>query len=250
MPVELSLPRQVLALASLLVFASAAQAGTTISPVVSGGGGGAGAGGGYTLGVTAGQPATGPGASPNYAVQAGFWPALDVAPTATPMTVARTAGVPRLLVAWADVTTHWRAADGGVATLKGMSLTTAGGVTCQTNSTWILYHNNNNVADQITYTITDAQGEVTTGAIQITINPFVTGQTTGSLTVSNGKVNVSFHAIPDLSYKVQRSLDLAAWKTIGPVVARSNDGVVSLTDDFADLTSAPASAYYRLMWEP
>ena len=69
------------AVACLLLFATAACAATTISPVVlSGGGYGGGVGGVYGVSQTTGQPALGTGTSASYSLVTGFWPAVNSSP--------------------------------------------------------------------------------------------------------------------------------------------------------------------------
>jgi len=132
---------------------------------------------------------------------------------------------------------------------------TLGGVTVLTNSVQILYPASApNVNDQIRYTITDATGEPSLGLINVVLNPFVYGQQTAAMTVSGGRVALTFYGIPGLKYDVQRSTNLTAWATIksnysvdstGP-----NAGLINIIDLFSDLGYTPPSVYYRLVWNP
>ena len=170
-------------------------------------------------------------------------------PVAAPMTVQRTAGL-RLKIAWSDVTNNWSdSPDGDPVTLTSMSLVTTNLINLTTNSTYIFYTNSPNVNDQITYTISDGQGGTNTGVINVVINPFVTGQLTGSITVSGSSVTVTNYGIPTFTYVTQRSTNLVNWVSIATNTVSSN-GVITVTDTFSDLGGPPASAYYRLGWSP
>jgi hypothetical protein len=171
-------------------------------------------------------------------------------PVAAPMTVERTAGL-RLKIALSDVTTNWSdSPDGDTVTLTSMSLVTTNLINLTTNSTFILYTNSPNVNDQITYTISDGQGGTNTGVINVVINPFVTGQLTGSITVSGSSVTVTNYGIPTFTYVTQRSTNLVNWVSIATNTVPTN-GVINVTDNFSDLGgNIPISAFYRLGWSP
>jgi hypothetical protein len=169
-------------------------------------------------------------------------------------TVYRTAGLV-LHIFWNNVITNWTDVS-GPPVFTGMNLVTTNGVTVLTNSVQILYPASApNVNDQITYTITDATGEPSTGRINVVVNPFVSGQQNSApLIVSGGRVALTFYGIPGLKYDVQRSTNLTAWATIesnysvdstGP-----NAGLINIIDLFSDLGYTPPSVYYRLVWNP
>src|ERR1019366_6768324 len=117
-----------------------------------------------------------------------------------------------------------------------------------TNSTWIFYTNSPNVNDQITYTISDSQG-TNTGVINVVINPFVSGQQSGAVTIVGSSVTVTNYGIPTFTYVTQRSTNLVNWVSIATNTVLSS-GVINVTDTFGDLGGPPASAYYRLGWSP
>jgi hypothetical protein len=77
--------------------------------------------------------------------------------------------------------------------------------------------------------------------------PF-TGQNT-SLTVSGGTNALTFHGIPGYVYTIQRSINLLTWANIATNTAAGN-GLILATDHFADLGTPPATAFYRLAWQP
>ncbi|HAO78392.1 MAG TPA: hypothetical protein DCQ92_05330 [Verrucomicrobia subdivision 3 bacterium] len=170
-------------------------------------------------------------------------------PVAGVTTIYRTAGL-RLKIAWSDVTNNWSdSPDGDPVTLTSMSLVTTNLINLTTNSTYIFYTNSPNVNDQITYTINDGQGGTNPGVINVVITPFVTGQLTGSITVSGSSVTVTNYGIPTFTYVTQRSTNLVNWVSIATNTV-SSSGVINVTDNFSDLGVPPASAYYRLGWAP
>ncbi|HUB86683.1 MAG TPA: Ig-like domain repeat protein, partial [Verrucomicrobiae bacterium] len=174
-------------------------------------------------------------------------------PTATAYNVSRTAGL-NLLITISNLTNQWNDVDGDTVAMNWINLVTTNGVTVRTNSSLILYTNNLNVNDQITYVINDGQGGTNTGVINVTVNPFVTGQQTSTpLSVSGGSVTATFFGIPTYIYEVQRSTNLNAgigWVNISTNTVGSG-GTFSITDQFSDLGGhIPSSAYYRLEWHP
>ena len=174
-------------------------------------------------------------------------------PVAAALNVSRTAGL-NLLITLSSLTNNWSDLDGDPVTRTGINLVTTNGVTLRTNSVLILYSNTRNVNDQISYAISDGLGGTNTGVINITINPFVTGQqTAAALTVSNGIVSTTFYGMVGCTYEVQRSTNLVSgigWIDISTNTVGTN-GVFTISDSFTDLGgSIPSSAYYRLEWHP
>jgi hypothetical protein len=185
--------------------------------------------------------------SADYAQRGGYIGQLNNLPVAGVTTIYRTAGL-RLKIAWSDVTTNWSDADGYPVTLSGLNLVTTNLINLTTNSTWIFYTNSPNVNDQITYTISDSQG-TNPGVINVVINPFVSGQQSGAVTIVGSSVTVTNYGIPTFTYVTQRSTNLVNWVSIATNTVSSN-GVINVTDTFGDLGGPPASAYYRLGWSP
>jgi autotransporter-associated beta strand protein len=172
-------------------------------------------------------------------------------PVAAPMTVTRTAGL-ALLVALSDVAANWSDADGDTVTLTGINLVTTNGVNLMTNASWILYTNSPNVNDQISYGITDGFGGTNIGYINIVINSSVTG-TNSIASITTGSTNViKAYGIPGYNYILERATNLApaVWVDVSTNAAATN-GVINAVDVFNDLgKTPPASAYYRLEWQP
>ena len=176
---------------------------------------------------------------------------VDHPPVAALMTVTRTAGL-ALHVALSDVATNWSDADGDSTTLTGINLTTTNGVNLMTNSSWILYTNSPNVNDQISYGISDGFGGTNIGYINIVINSSVIG-TNSIVSITTGSTNVvKAYAIPGYDYILERATNLApaVWIDVSTNAAATN-GVINAVDLFNDLGNIPpASAYYRLKWQP
>lgn len=174
-------------------------------------------------------------------------------PVTGAISYTRTAGL-KLRIFWADIVTNWSDADGDLVTLAGFNVVTTNNVNLLTNDLQILYPSSLNVNDRITYTITDGQGWTNTGIINVVVNPFVTGQQTlATLTLSNNTITTTFHGIPDYVYEVQRSTNFSGglgWLDIATKTVGAN-GLIQVTDAFPDLGGQiPASAYYRLKWNP
>ena len=174
-------------------------------------------------------------------------------PMAGVMNVVRTAGM-QLRIMLSDLATNWSDPDGDTVSLAGLNLATTNNVNLLTNSTQILYTNSPNVNDQITYTVGDGYGGTNTGIINVVVNPFMTGQSTASaMTVSNSTLTTTFYGIIGFVYEVQRSTNLSAgrgWVNIATNTVGGN-GRIEAVDNFSDLGGqVPASAYYRLKWQP
>ena len=173
-------------------------------------------------------------------------------PTASVMTVTRTAGT-RVHIFLTDVATNWSDVDIDPVTLAGVNLVTTNGMNVLTNSSQILYTNSTNVADQISYTITDGQGGMTTGYINIVMAGAVTGTNSiANINIGGSTNTVTAYGIPGYSYILERATNLvpAIWVDVSTNTAATN-GVINAMDSFDDLGSVPpGSAYYRLKWQP
>jgi len=217
-----------------------------------GGSGGTSSGGQYAVSDTIGQPTGGDALTGgDTAFDDGFWSLFYLVPSipvAQPMTVYRTAGL-TLKIALADVATNWSDADGETVSLAGVNLVTTNGVNLTTNSNYIFYTNSPNLNDLVTYSIADSLGATNVGIINIAIVASVTGQLTGSITVSGGSVTVGFAGRPGYGYGVERSTNLVDWVTVWNTNAPAS-GLFNYTDTFGDLGGTPPSAYYRLSWSP
>jgi hypothetical protein len=168
----------------------------------------------------------------------------NAAPVATDVAVTRTAGT-RVLIAVSSLTNHWSDANHDLVTLSYVTTNTPGGAVLVTNSSFILCPSNApNVNDTISYTISDGT-TTATGHIVITINPFVTGQSTGIITVTPPNlVTLTFQGIPGFTYTVQWAPSPSGpWSTLTTVL--DVNGPFTATDP-----SPNNPAYYRLEWQP
>jgi hypothetical protein len=84
--------------------------------------------------------------------------------------------------------------------------------------------------------------------VTVAINYFVTGQN-AAVIASGSSVALIFHGIPNNNYVIERSTNLTVWADIFTNPAATN-GLINATDNFSDLGVVPASAYYRLKWQP
>jgi len=189
-------------------------------------------------------------------------------PVAATLTVSQTEGL-TLLIPLSSLATNWSDLDGDPITITNINTVSTNGqtvylVNVTTNSDrsfatnafgFIGYaYKANTQADQISYTITDSHGGVTTGYVDIvpSTTPVFGATPSSPITISGSSATVNFVATPGFTYEVQRSTNLvsgAGWVNIGSV--SPNGPVFNYQDYFTDLGGvAPGSAYYRLAWTP
>jgi hypothetical protein len=146
-----------------------------------------------------------------------------------------------------DLVTNATDMDGDTLTVTSTGVST-NGITLQTAPGIMLYVNTNGVNDAFTYTLSDGYGGSATGTNYVNFTPFATGQS-GNVTVGGGVANLVFYGIPTYRYGVQRSTNMTDW-TIILITNAPTGGAFHYTDNFSDLGAPPASAYYRLIWNP
>jgi autotransporter-associated beta strand protein len=137
--------------------------------------------------------------------------------------------------------------DGDALALVYINLTTLKGITLLTDSTFLYYSNNLNVADQFSYTISDGHGGSATGTVAIA--PLTSGQFVSQPNVNGNSVTLHFAGNAGSVYFLERSTNLSAWLTISTDVLPAS-GVLDYTDDFHDLNQPPSAAFYRVRWSP
>ena len=190
-------------------------------------------------------------------------------PVANVMTVTRTAGL-ALIIALSDVATNWTDSDSDHVSLTGVTMQSTNGVNLfplnwttnldgtivTTNSyAFIGYTNSPNVADQISYNISDGQGGTNIGFVNIVIQSSVTGTNsiTGHDFSSPYSNTVTAYGIPYFYYTLERSTNLTSpvWVDVSTNQAASN-GVINAVDTFWDLggVKPSPSAFYQLKWQP
>ena len=138
--------------------------------------------------------------------------------------------------------------DGNTLTVSSTGIST-NGITLQNGPGFFGYINANSVNDRFSYTVTDGFGGSATAFIYINFNPFVAAQN-ATVVTSNNVARLAFCGIPGYRYGIERSTNLVGWTLILITNAPGN-GAFLYTDNFSDLGSnAPASAFYRLLWNP
>ena len=184
-------------------------------------------------------------------------------PVAGLMIASRTAGL-FLELSLSDLATNWTDADGDPVSLTAINLTTTNGVSLfpiglatnldgsyiTTNGAFLGYVPGADVADRISYSISDGQGGTNIGYINIVVVSPDAG--TNSITgLTGGNPNgLTAYGVPGFNYITERSTNLTDWVEISTNTAATN-GVINVIDAFSDLGSnAPSAAYYRLLWQP
>ena len=142
-------------------------------------------------------------------------------------------------------------ADADVLTLAGLTLTTTNGIPLLTNATSVTYSNRATVNDQFSYVLSDGKGGSVTGLVSIVnLGSSPAAQFASAPAWTGSSVYLQFSAVPGWTYFLDRSSGLPSgwvtiWTNIGPP-----GGSFDYTDDFHDLNQPPASAFYRLRWQP
>jgi len=163
----------------------------------------------------------------------------------------RNAGIASLRILISDLLTNVTDADGDAITMAGIGTSTNSITVATAGTNYLNYYNTNNVNDQFSYTVTDGYGGTNSGLVSIVVSNASVGQITGQLTSFTGGVaNLAFHGIPNYGYIAERSTNLTDWVDVVTNSAATN-GVINVSDTFDDLGGVPpASAYYRLKWQP
>jgi hypothetical protein len=138
--------------------------------------------------------------------------------------------------------------DGEPVFFVGVSTTTSNGLALGTQASQILVPANS-LADGFSYTIADSIGVTTTGAVTISIITNVTCKVISLDLSIPGEAWVTFTGVPWYAYECQRATNVTFTGTVQswPVQAWA-DGSIHWWDNFADLTSQPSRAFYRLHW--
>lgn len=170
-------------------------------------------------------------------------------PATTPLAFTNTA--PSVLeIPFATLVAAATDPDGNPLTVSSVNLTTTNGITLTTNETTIFYSNQQSVTDQFSYTISDGHGGSAMGVVRIeNIGAPPSAEFTSSPSVNGNSVTLNFTATPGWTYYLDRSTNLPNWTTIWTNTAPPS-GVFEYTDTFEDLGGQPASAFYRVRWEP
>ena len=159
------------------------------------------------------------------------------------------AGQP-LAINIADLTWSDYDPDGEPVFFVGASATTSNGLALTTQGTQILVPANS-LADSFTYTIADDVGATTNGTATISIITKVTSRALSLDRAPDGSATISFTGVPWYEYECQRATNATFTGTLQtwPVQAWA-DGSIYVWDNFADLTTKPPQAFYRLRYAP
>lgn len=148
-----------------------------------------------------------------------------------------------------DLLTNVVSPWGSAITLASLGVST-NGVSLPTNATYILYANNHNVTDQFVYVAADRLGGTATNVVTLLVTAFGLSANPPTLVVNSQTINVTFHAIPNYAYGMQRATSMAApnWVSVVTNMVADAIGRISYLDTFGDLGGVkPTEAYYRLV---
>ncbi len=137
--------------------------------------------------------------------------------------------------------------DGDAVTLTLASATSAFGGSVRSEGNSIVYTPALSFvgSDQISVAFTDACGCETAGVLQMSVSgPEISAPPMALAALPGGGSQLSFIAIPGMSYQIQRSQNLTTWTVVQTVTAAAN-GTISWTDP-ADLSPV----FYRLVTAP
>ena len=233
----------------LLILSHAAQAEVfSVDWDVIAAGGDGSSGGVYSVCDTVGQPQTEFMSGGSYYVEAGFWslepaqlsPGGNHPPVTPAMSYTRVRSL-TLKIAKASVLAGCSDVDGDTLTLTGVG-TSVQGAAVRLSGDYIQYYNApNNSDDSFAYTVTDSQGGISTGVINVVV--VQSAGTFVSADVSGGKVTLKLAGIPGYRYDVFRSASLVSWGAapVATLTAPAN-GVF----DWADPSPLWPSGFYRL----
>ena len=139
----------------------------------------------------------------------------------------------------------------GIGT-DGYNLLSTNGVTLLTNANFIFYTNSvtPNANDSFQYMVEDSQGDTKMGTVFVTVS---SGNLPGppiNAVVSATSVTLNVLGVPNYSYSVERSLDLAHWVSISANIVAPGSGLMQVVDTFDDLGKEPQFAFYRVEFTP
>jgi hypothetical protein len=169
-------------------------------------------------------------------------------PVVVNLAATRAAGSTTWKIAVSDLLTNATDVDLDTLSLVSVSAST-NGAALFIGGGFVLYTNTNLVGDQFSYTVTDGFGGTNSALVNLAIATGTPGGQAQSVAISGVTATLQFAGIPGFSYNVQRTTNLVDWATI--LTTNPVAGVFQFTDDFSDLGGViPASAYYRLGWNP
>jgi autotransporter-associated beta strand protein len=129
-------------------------------------------------------------------------------------------------------------ADGDSLALAGFDPATTNGIALSSDSNYIYYLNNANVADRFTYTITDGHGGTATGQVQICPGVMPPPRVDSIRLKPDGQVQLYLSALPG-HYVVEASTSLVSW------VELSNFITSGVTFEYLDSATNQSQRFYR-----
>jgi hypothetical protein len=112
----------------------------------------------------------------------------------------------------ANLTANASDPDGDTVSLAGINLTTSNNVILTTNSTFITYSNNSNVADSFTFTISDGSGGIAIGTATVVPAPLTPpAQFSAAPSVDGSSVTLHISGGAGSTYFLERSTNLPSW---------------------------------------
>jgi len=173
---------------------------------------------------------------------------INTPPVAGTATYQRAANA-TLIIPISSLLTNATDADGDPLTLVSVSSTSTNGATVASDTNNVYYMppaTNGNVTDAFLYTVSDNYGATNQGTVVVTVivNNNQSVNITGTTTLGNGTVLISFAGIPNYSYLIEATTNLTptiVWTILSTNTAGTN-GLFQYND--LDSTNYP-TRYYR-----
>jgi endonuclease/exonuclease/phosphatase family metal-dependent hydrolase len=137
-----------------------------------------------------------------------------------------------LKIAIPDLLTNDSDPDHDLVAVTGIGLVSTNGVPLATNSAFVFYTNNLNVADRFSYTISDGHGGSATGVVSITISIAAgTNNFAGFTLLGTGSNQIVLAGVPGYQYVLQwaSNLTTSPWFDLSTNTVGTN-GLWSVTD--------------------
>ena len=154
-----------------------------------------------------------------------------------------------LNISISNLLTHTTFPPGDTVSLSGISSPSSSGLALSFDANYIHVPVETN-NDSFTYTVGGSPSGATASA-QVFLTVVNSVGHSDSIQVASGTAGITFVAVSNLSYQIQRATNLTftggtrLWSTNVPA-----SGVFQLVDDFSDLGGQPQGAYYRLLYTP
>lgn len=171
----------------------------------------------------------------------------DTAPVAAPVSYTRNVAVSVLNIKISDLLTNVFDADGDAITLVSTGVST-NGITLVMSGNYLVYSNDNAVADQFTYNVTDGFGGNSSSVVTVNVDTQpLFGVGSPVISTSGGSPVINFAGIPNYSYSVLRS---ATVDFSGFDIVLTTNVPVGGVFQFTDADPPQPAAFYRLQFNP